>query len=81
MIDSFKKALPDILWRHRWDDYRQRFGVPYTKGTMQNVDSAGLGPTQFKLGNRTYYHKSDYLNWLAHKLAEHSSNATIATNR
>ncbi|TVQ99284.1 MAG: hypothetical protein EA399_07785 [Desulfovibrionales bacterium] len=36
--------LPPIIWRHRWNDYADRYGLPLRRGTIQNRDSAGTGP-------------------------------------
>lgn len=77
MIDSFKNSLPGILWRYRWNSYCKQFGVPFTRGTMQNRDSAGDGPKAHKLGNRTYYLKEDYIDWLENLLASQVGSTSI----
>ena len=82
MINSLRTCLPEILWRHRWSEYREQFGVPYSKGTMQNKNSAGTGPKANKLGSRTYYLRTDYLEWLAQQLKqpEIGNNILVNTN-
>jgi len=39
--------MPLIIWRHRWNDLAEKFGLPYRKGHIQNLDSKGIGPTSF----------------------------------
>lgn len=44
---DWKKVLedcPEIIWRHRWNNLAERYGLPYTKGHLQNLDSRGEGP-------------------------------------
>ena len=36
--------LPLIIWRSRWDQLADRFGLPYTKKYMQTLDCKGEGP-------------------------------------
>jgi len=38
---------PPIIWRHRWNDLAKKFGLPYSKGHLQNLDSQGEGPGSF----------------------------------
>ncbi len=38
------KDCPEIVWRHRWNDLAARFGLPYSKGHLRNLDSRGEGP-------------------------------------
>ncbi|MBI4595131.1 MAG: hypothetical protein HY730_02005 [Candidatus Tectomicrobia bacterium] len=35
-----------------------------SKGHMQNLDSQGLGPKRLKIGKRSGYITSDFLDWL-----------------
>jgi len=65
LLDSLNDVLPPVLWRHRWREYQEKYGVPFARGTMQNRDSEGSGPPSGKVGKRVYYRKEDYLNWLA----------------
>ena len=38
------KDCPEIIWRHRWNDLAATYGLPYSKGHLQNLDSRGEGP-------------------------------------
>ena len=39
--------LPDIIWRHRWNELAKTHGLPYRKGHIENLDSRGIGPKSF----------------------------------
>ena len=65
LASTFEKVLPDVLWRHRWEQYREQYGVPFSRGTMANRDSEGRGPKSGKVGKKVYYTKADFLAWLA----------------
>jgi hypothetical protein len=39
--------MPKIIWRHRWNDLAEKYGLPYRKGHIQNLDSDGIGPGSF----------------------------------
>lgn len=55
---------PKILWRHRWNEYTEKLGLPYKRGTMQNLDSKGLGPRKVTHGARVGYLREDLVAWL-----------------
>jgi len=59
--------LPPLLWRHRWKEYRERFGMPLSYGTLANEDSRGTGPRSGKLGRMVFYKREDFLQWLAER--------------
>jgi hypothetical protein len=42
--DKIEKDLPPIIWRSRWDKLAERFGLPYSRKYVQNLDSLGQGP-------------------------------------
>jgi hypothetical protein len=39
--------MPAIIWRHRWNHLAEKYGLPYRKGHIQNLDSKGIGPSAF----------------------------------
>lgn len=39
--------LPDVVFRHRWNDIAEKHGLPYASKTLANLDSQGLGPKRF----------------------------------
>lgn len=66
IIEVLSSELPSILWRHKWPEYQEAYGVPFSRGTLQNRDSQGRGPKAFKAtGKRVYYLREDFLEWLA----------------
>ncbi|MFZ2447381.1 MAG: hypothetical protein WAW37_13570 [Syntrophobacteraceae bacterium] len=59
------EAAPPIIWRHRWDHYAERLGLPYRRATMQNFDyRPGQGPAKIYLGNRVGYTREALVEWL-----------------
>ena len=42
--NALLEDCPGIIWRHRWNDLADRYGLPYSKGHLQNLDSRGEGP-------------------------------------
>ena len=43
--DLIASDLPPVIWRHRWPQLSEKFGLPYSKGHLQNLDSRGIGPS------------------------------------
>lgn len=41
------EELPPIVWRHRWNYLAEKFGLPYKRSHMQNLDSQGVGPSSY----------------------------------
>lgn len=39
--------LPNIVWRSRWNTLADKHGLPFRRGYLQNLDSAGCGPASF----------------------------------
>jgi hypothetical protein len=58
------KAGPPIFWRHRWPLYAERFGLPLSRGTMQNRDAQGTGPAKVVHENRVGYLREALVEWL-----------------
>ena len=65
LVSTLEQVLPAILWRHRWLEYQDKYGVPFARGTMQNRDSEGRGPKAGKVGKRVFYRREDFLEWLS----------------
>lgn len=61
VLDS---ALPEIIWRHKWSEYKDKFGMPYSRGTMANYDSAKTGPEKGLEAGKIFYLKKGFLEWL-----------------
>jgi len=41
--------LPPVIWRARWDSLAEKFGLPYTRRYVQNLDCNGKGPGNIKV--------------------------------
>jgi hypothetical protein len=57
-------SAPHVIWRHRWDEYAHSLGLPYSRGTMQNRDSAGTGPVKVAYGTWVGYTREALVEWL-----------------
>jgi hypothetical protein len=55
---------PPIIWRHKWAQYVASLGLPYSRGTMQNLDAAGNGPERVGHGRSIGYRREDLVRWL-----------------
>jgi hypothetical protein len=64
LADALEPSLPPVLWRKMWPEYQTNLGVPFARGTMQNLDSSGQGPKAGRVAGRVFYKKTDYLDWL-----------------
>lgn len=64
LIKILENELPSIIWRHKWNEYKKAFGVPFSRGTLQNMDSQGRGPKAGKMGGKVYYTRQDFIAWL-----------------
>lgn len=56
--------LPPIIWRHRWNELAEKYGLPYKRGYLQNLDSLGCGPKKMILKGRVAYSRDDLIEWL-----------------
>ncbi len=56
--------LPDLVWRHRWDDLAEKYGLPFKRSYMQNLDSEGKGPQKTYLRKRVAYPRTSLISWL-----------------
>ena len=53
-----------VFWRNEWDRDRARYGLPFSRGTMQNLSSEGKGPDEFMLGGKVGYRRESLVAWL-----------------
>lgn len=65
LLKVYEEILPPVLWRHKWKKYQAEYGVPYSRGTMQNADCLKAGPRKAIVGGKVCYLKEDYLAWAA----------------
>ena len=56
--------LPDLVWRHRWDDLAAKYGLPFKRSYLQNLDSEGRGPEKKYLNKRVAYPRTSLISWL-----------------
>lgn len=64
---NWNEILPQelrILYQKDWDRYREKFGVPFARGTIANLLSKGLGPKSFILAGRRAFHREDIIAFL-----------------
>jgi len=41
------RRLPPIVWRKKWDSLAEKYGLPYKRSYIQNLDSIGKGPGSY----------------------------------
>jgi hypothetical protein len=61
---TLSDVLPPIIWRHRWNDLAKKYGLPFRRGYLQNLDSLGKGPPKQCFGKRIAYRREDLIAWL-----------------
>lgn len=59
-----EEKIPDPVWRCRWNVYAEKYGLPYTRTYMQNLDSEGRGPDKKYLNKRVAYPRKSLIRWL-----------------
>ena len=65
-IDAMRREMPENVARYKIKQYQS---YPYSKGYLQNEDSAGRGPDgAFFCGRYRYYSREKLLEWTAKKL-------------
>lgn len=55
---------PAIVWRAQWNTLAEKLGLPFRRGTLQNLDSRGLGPKRVTHAGRIGYRREDLVEWL-----------------
>jgi len=58
------ERLPDTVWRSRWNELANKYGLPYSRSYLQNLDSEGKGPPKYYLNKRVAYKKTHLIQWL-----------------
>ncbi len=56
--------LPDPVWRSRWDTLAEKYGLPFKRSYMQNLDSEGRGPEKKYMKERVAYPRAELVKWL-----------------
>ena len=64
LLDVLRESLPPVLWRHKWKEYQDKYGIPFCRGTLANADSQGRGPVKGLMAGKIYYLKEEFLSWL-----------------
>ncbi|WP_320045166.1 hypothetical protein [uncultured Desulfobacter sp.] len=41
------RKLPPVVWRKKWNTYAEKYGLPYKKSYIQNLDSKDIGPASY----------------------------------
>jgi hypothetical protein len=63
-------VLPPIIWRSRWNQLADQYGLPYRRGYLQNRDCDNSGPKRASLNGRVAYRREDVVAWLNAMQAE-----------
>lgn len=58
------EAAPPIFWRHKWAEYKEKFGLPLAKKTLENFDSRGAGPARVEIAGRIAYRRQAVIEFL-----------------
>jgi len=53
-----------LFFRHRWPEYAIRFGLPFSRGTLQNLDSEGRGPEAVVVAGKVAYRRESLVEFL-----------------
>ncbi|WP_148208460.1 hypothetical protein [Solidesulfovibrio magneticus] len=53
-----------LFFRHRWPEYATRYGLPFSRGTLQNLDSEGRGPEAVVVAGKVAYHRESLVEFL-----------------
>ncbi len=59
-----QEQLPDPVWRSRWDFLAEKYGLPFKRSYMQNLDSEGKGPQKTYVRKRVAYPLPTLITWL-----------------
>lgn len=62
--NKLQYLLPDPVWRARWDDLAEKYGLPFKRSYMQNLDSEGKGPEKTYMRKRVAYPLPGLITWL-----------------
>jgi hypothetical protein len=49
---------------HRWDDLEEKYGLPFKRSYMQNLDCEGKGPLKTYMRKRVAYPLPSLITWL-----------------
>ena len=64
---NWSEILPretGIFFRHRWTEYATRYGLPFSRGTLQNLDSEGRGPEAVVVAGKVAYKRDSLVKFL-----------------
>lgn len=53
-----------LFFRHRWPEYAIRYGLPFSRGTLQNLDSEGRGPEAVVVAGKVAYRRESLVKFL-----------------
>ena len=53
-----------LFFRHRWPEYATRYGLPFSRGTLQNLDSEGRGPEAVVVAGKVAYRRESLVEFL-----------------
>lgn len=47
-LSELEAELPALIWRAYWNRLSDKFGLPYSRKVMANLDSRGEGPANIE---------------------------------
>jgi len=65
-LSKLRETLPAMFSRSKAPELLGGF---ISKGYLQNLDSAGLGPPRVKCGRKCGYLRDDFVDWLESRMA------------
>jgi hypothetical protein len=75
VIEAWKASLPTVLIRAHWNDYKEKYGLPYSRGYMAQLDSKNEGPEKQIICSKVCYLRDDYLKWLESRIMTDQDNS------
>lgn len=64
---NWDEILPQetgLFFRHRWPEYATRYGLPFSRGTLQNLNSEGRGPEAVVVAGKVAYRRESLVKFL-----------------
>ena len=45
--ETLEESLPPVIWRKDWNKLKLKYGLPWSRGHIANLDSSGDGPASY----------------------------------
>jgi hypothetical protein len=60
-----RDVLPPLIWRSRWNELADRYGLPYRRSYIEDLNAKDLGPKMAVLHGRVCFTRDDLIQWLS----------------